>query len=99
MMTETQQNENSEKDLFVQYRKNNSRQLCDYLIRKYMPLVQYVIGKIGKAIPSYVDRRDIFSYGLSGLFDAITKYHPEKNVKFKNYAFIRIRGAIIDGLR
>ena len=92
-------NDLSEQDLFTRYRKNNDRALCDYLIRKYMPLVQYVIGKIGKAIPSYVDRCDIFSYGLSGLFDAIRKYNPKKNVKFKNYAFIRIRGAIIDGLR
>ena len=99
MMTETQENESADTELFVQYRNNNRRQLCDVLIRKYMPLVQYVIGKIGKDIPSYVDRCDIFSYGLSGLFDAINKYHPENKVTFQTYAFIRIRGTIIDGLR
>jgi len=31
--------------------------------------------------------------------DAIDKYDPEKNVKFKTYAVTRIRGAIFDELR
>lgn len=92
-------NDLSEQELFTRYRKNNDRALCDVLIRNYIPLVQYTIGKVCTKIPLYANQSEIFSNGLSGLFDAITKYHPEKNVKFKNYAFIRIKGAIIDGLR
>ena len=34
-----------------------------------------------------------------GLLDAIEKFDPEKNVKFKTYAVTRIRGAIFDELR
>ncbi len=31
--------------------------------------------------------------------DAIEKFEPERNVKFKTYAEVRIRGAILDSLR
>jgi RNA polymerase sigma factor for flagellar operon FliA len=34
-----------------------------------------------------------------GLMDAIEKYDPEKNCKFKTYAEFRIKGAILDQLR
>src|SRR4029434_1108356 len=37
--------------------------------------------------------------GVIGLMDAIEKYDPEKNCKFKTYAEFRIKGAILDQLR
>ncbi|MBQ1198194.1 MAG: FliA/WhiG family RNA polymerase sigma factor, partial [Spirochaetaceae bacterium] len=42
---------------------------------------------------------DLVGYGQFGLLDAINKFDPEKNVKFKTYAVTRIRGAIFDELR
>jgi RNA polymerase sigma factor for flagellar operon FliA len=41
----------------------------------------------------------LVGYGQFGLLDAINKFDPEKNVKFKTYAVTRIRGAIFDELR
>jgi len=46
-----------------------------------------------------VEFDDLVGYGVFGLIDAIDKYDPEKNVKFKTYAVTRIRGAIFDELR
>ena len=34
-----------------------------------------------------------------GLLDAKSKFNPEANVSFKDYAVIRISGAILDGMR
>ncbi|MDR2143124.1 MAG: RNA polymerase sigma factor WhiG, partial [Treponema sp.] len=42
---------------------------------------------------------DLVGFGVFGLLDAIEKFDPEKNVKFKTYAVTRIRGAIFDELR
>ena len=39
------------------------------------------------------------SLGLQGLFDALTKFDPSRDLKFDTYASFRIRGTIIDGLR
>ena len=43
--------------------------------------------------------RDLINAGVLGLMDAIEKFEPERNVKFKTYAEVRIRGAILDSLR
>jgi RNA polymerase sigma factor for flagellar operon FliA len=64
-----------------------------------MPLVKYVAGKISVGMPGSVEFDDLVGFGQFGLLDAINKYDPEKNVKFKTYAVTRIRGAILDELR
>jgi RNA polymerase sigma factor for flagellar operon FliA len=39
------------------------------------------------------------SYGTFGLLDAIEKFDPDREIKFKTYAMTRIRGSIFDELR
>jgi RNA polymerase sigma factor FliA len=46
-----------------------------------------------------VERADLVSYGLVGLLDAIKKFDGDRGVRFETYAAVRIRGAILDGLR
>ncbi len=84
---------------WVEYKKTKSVELRDSIIRKYMPLAKYVAGKISIGMPPSVGFEDLVQCGLIGLFDAVEKYEPDKNVKFKTYATTRIRGAIIDELR
>ena len=50
-------------------------------------------------MPHNVEFDDLVGFGVFGLIDAIDKFDPEKNVKFKTYAVTRIRGAIFDELR
>ena len=89
----------TEDNLWAEYRKTKSPALRDKFIRQYMPLVKYVAGKISTGMPSSVEYDDLVGFGQFGLLDAINKYDPEKNVKFKTYAVARIRGAIFDELR
>lgn len=69
------------------------------LVKKYTPLVQYHVQRISASLPKNVSRDDLFSLGLQGLFDALTKFEPSRELKFDTYASFRIRGSIIDGLR
>lgn len=48
---------------------------------------------------SFMDRDDLISIGIIGLIDAVMTYDETKNMKFKNYAMFKIKGAIIDELR
>ena len=50
-------------------------------------------------MPPSVDFGDLVNCGIVGLMDAVEKFEPDKNVKFKTYAITRIHGAIIDELR
>ncbi|WLR52362.1 FliA/WhiG family RNA polymerase sigma factor [Bacillus tianshenii] len=71
----------------------------DALIRQYMPLVNYHVQRIGVGLPKNVDKEDLKSFGLMGLYDALEKFDHSRDLKFDTYASFRVRGAILDGLR
>ncbi|KPB04388.1 FliA/WhiG family RNA polymerase sigma factor [Bacillus sp. CHD6a] len=71
----------------------------DYLVKKYMPLVHYHVQRISTGLPKSVKREELKSLAFVGLFDAIEKFDPSRDLKFDTYASFRIRGSIIDGLR
>lgn len=79
--------------------ENRDTDAGDWLVRTYMPLVNYHVQRISSGLPRNVARDDIMSLGLQGLFDALTKFEPSRDLKFDTYASFRIRGSIIDGLR
>jgi RNA polymerase sigma factor for flagellar operon FliA len=88
-----------EEELWQKYRKTRDPKIRETFIKQYAPLVKYVAGKVAVGMPSSVEFDDLVGFGVFGLLDAIEKFEPEKNVKFKTYAVTRIRGAIYDELR
>jgi RNA polymerase sigma factor for flagellar operon FliA len=89
----------TEEELWSMYRNDKDPAIRDAFIRQYAPLVKYVAGKVAASMPNTVEFEDLVGFGVFGLLDAIEKFDPEKNVKFKTYAVTRIRGAIFDELR
>jgi RNA polymerase sigma factor for flagellar operon FliA len=89
----------SEDDLWSRYKETRDPAIRDAFIRQYSPLVKYVAGKVAASMPNTVEFEDLVGFGVFGLLDAIEKFDPDKNVKFKTYAVTRIRGAIFDELR
>src|ERR1700729_1649534 len=71
----------------------------DKLILEYAPLIKFIAQKIAVRLPSNIELDDLISSGVIGLMDAIEKYDPTRDNKFKTYAEFRIRGAILDELR
>jgi RNA polymerase sigma factor for flagellar operon FliA len=69
------------------------------LIKKYMPLVSYHVQRISVSLPKSVSRDELKSLGMIGLYDALERFEPDRDLKFDTYASFRIRGAILDGLR
>ena len=92
-------NDEEEDKLWKEYKKSKSNSLRETLIRKYMPLVKYVAGRVCVRVPKSVEFDDLVGFGNFGLIDAIDKYDLDKNAKFKTYAVTRIRGAIFDEIR
>lgn len=71
----------------------------DQVIVEYAPLVRFIAQKIASRLPSNIELDDLISCGVIGLMDAIQKFDPTRDNKFKTYAEFRIRGAILDELR
>ena len=76
-----------------------SQEEKDRLIVEYAPLIKFIAQKIAVRLPSNIELDDLISSGVIGLMDAIDKYDPTRDNKFKTYAEFRIRGAILDELR
>jgi RNA polymerase sigma factor for flagellar operon FliA len=89
----------TEEEFWLEYRQNRDPKIREMFIKQYAPLVKYVAGKVAVGMPHNVEFDDLVGFGQFGLLDAIDKFDPEKNVKFKTYAVTRIRGAIFDELR
>lgn len=71
----------------------------DEIIVEYAPLIKFVAQKIASRLPANIELDDLISCGVIGLMDAIDKFDPTRDNKFKTYAEFRIRGAILDELR
>lgn len=83
-------------DKWIHFRDNDA---CDALIKRYMPLVSYHVQRISVSLPKSVNKDDLKSIGMIGLYDALEKFDYKRDLKFETYASFRIRGAILDGLR
>ena len=69
------------------------------LIIEHLTLVKYHAYRFASQLPPNVEINDLISAGVIGLIDAAGKFDPTRGVQFKTYADVRIRGAMIDGLR
>ncbi|MGA2436002.1 MAG: FliA/WhiG family RNA polymerase sigma factor [Bryobacteraceae bacterium] len=75
------------------------REKRDQVVLEHLPLVKAIAVRVHENLPVHVDLDDLIHAGVLGLFDAVEKYQPEKQVAFSSYAKHRIKGAILDSLR
>jgi RNA polymerase sigma factor for flagellar operon FliA len=80
------------------YARQSNEATQEKLILGYLPLVRHIVQKIC-AHASNMDVEDLISAGTLGLVQAARGFDPNKDAEFKTYAYIRIRGAVIDELR
>ena len=71
----------------------------DQIVLEHLPLVKAIAVRVHENLPVHVDLDDLVHAGVLGLFDAVEKFDPDKQVQFSSYAKHRIKGAILDSLR
>lgn len=80
--------------------KQQSRQMMEEKwILDHLPLVKHIVKKIMYNIGGKIEREDLISAGTVGLVKAAQGFDSTRGVEFKTYAYIRVRGAVIDELR
>jgi RNA polymerase sigma factor for flagellar operon FliA len=65
----------------------------------FLPLVRHVVQKVAAHLGGRVDLENLISAGTLGLVKAARAYDQSRETEFKTYAYIRIRGAVLDELR
>jgi RNA polymerase sigma factor for flagellar operon FliA len=68
-------------------------------ILDHLPLVRHVVSKVTGSLSCAGDVEDLISAGTLGLVKAARAFDPTRHSEFKTYAYIRIRGAVLDELR
>jgi RNA polymerase sigma factor for flagellar operon FliA len=69
------------------------------LVLSHMEDVRQVARSILRRLPASVQLDDLIQAGSVGLIDAARRFGPGRNLPFRQYARIRISGAIFDSLR
>jgi RNA polymerase sigma factor for flagellar operon FliA len=85
--------------LIEQYLATRDTRLREEIILQHIPLVHYVLGRLGLSQSMGRDYEDAASQGLLGLIEALDRFDPKHGAQFTTYATLRIRGKVIDHLR
>ena len=81
------------------YYQNDKEKSINYLIESNLDLVKKIAWQIFGRVSNIVEVEDLVQQGMEGLIQAAQKYSPKDEIKFSQYAYLRIRGSIIDFLR
>ncbi|MCL2064280.1 MAG: FliA/WhiG family RNA polymerase sigma factor [Candidatus Cloacimonetes bacterium] len=85
--------------LWELYKSTSRPELQEKIVVKYLKLVHFLAHRLVSFSTPSLDREDLYSAGVIGLLEAIERFDLTKNVSFKTYATLRIKGAIIDEIR
>lgn len=93
-------NSNHNKDNLINlFIESRDPELRNDIVVEHLPLVYYVVSRLGYIDSHGQDREDLISQGVLGLISSVDGYDPKHGTKFSTYAIIRIKGKILDYLR
>jgi RNA polymerase sigma factor FliA len=69
------------------------------IVEEFIPIVKHLAYKVSKGFEEKNMIEDLISAGIVGLLEAIEKYDARRGAKLNTFAYLRIRGAMIDELR
>ena len=81
------------------YYSNEPKNEIQKLIEDNLELVRKIAWQIFGKVNNVVEIEDLIQQGMEGLIHAAQKYTHKEGVEFPQYAYLRIRGSIIDYLR
>jgi len=71
----------------------------DEQITEFLPMVHKIVGQVVTYLRPPLSFEDMVSAGTVGLVKAARDFDPSHRAEFKTYAYIRIKGAVLDELR
>ncbi len=81
------------------YGRQQSAGLTDAEITDYLPMVNSIARKVATYLKPPLSFEDMVSAGTVGLLKAARDFDAAHGAQFKTYAYIRIKGAMLDELR
>jgi RNA polymerase sigma factor FliA len=83
-------------DVYLKERDDKSK---NKLVEYYFTFVNKIATTLSRKLNGHVSQPELASHGVAGLYKAIENFDVTMGNKFETYAYIRIKGAMLDGLR
>jgi RNA polymerase sigma factor for flagellar operon FliA len=71
----------------------------DRFAAQYAPLVRNIAQRLRSELGLASDLEDLVAFGFQGLLEARARFDADRGVRFDSFAYYRIRGAVLDGVR
>ena len=71
----------------------------DELIRKHESMVRNIVERLRRSLDLTCDKDDLYGWANQGLLEAHARFDSERGVRFSTFAYYRVRGAVMDGVR
>jgi RNA polymerase sigma factor for flagellar operon FliA len=81
------------------YSDQKKQSIQDEQITQFLPMVQKIVRRVVTYLKPPLSFEDLVSAGTVGLVKAAHDYNPSHLTEFKTYAYIRVKGAVLDELR
>lgn len=81
------------------YRETGDKQIRNQLVMHYAYVAKAVAVQLRGLSASYAQVEDMVSQGMMTLIDCVERFDESKGIPFEPYAFMRVRGGIIDLVR
>lgn len=72
---------------------------AEALVLAHLGLVERIAKYVAKKMPAWIEMEELVATGNVGLVEAASKYSAELHPSFPHYAFLFIRGRMIDAYR
>lgn len=82
-----------------QYQRTKDHELRNELTMHFLYIVKSAAAQMRGIASSYAQEEDLINQGVLALMDCLERYDKSKGAKFETYAFMRVRGALIDFVR
>ena len=69
------------------------------LIAEHEKMVHGLASRLRRELSLRGDLDDLIAFGFGGLLEAQQRFDPGRGVRFKTFAYHRVRGAMLDGVR
>ncbi len=74
-------------------------QTADAFIAQHEKMVHGLAARLRRELSLHGDLDDLVAFGFGGLLEAHHRFDPARGVRFQTFAYHRVRGAMLDGVR
>jgi RNA polymerase sigma factor for flagellar operon FliA len=68
-------------------------------IDEHSGFVHRLAGKLQRELSLAGEKDDLVAFGYGGLLEARQRFDPSRGIRFQTFAYHRVRGAMLDGVR